>query len=173
MGVSLYWSMSSSVQDILFSYAPGKEDAKFISEHNLDQYDIMVAWNVYEDNLENLDMDINYCRLADNVAPYFNRNIFMNFNNGRDDKNYTTHKVASKDYTEQCVNIWKDKLPEVCFMSPYLEAIYGEDVSLEKHYTLVFAPRHNMVWKGVPDFSQSQIHIRTDLLEEFGLSAIE
>ena len=173
MGVSLYWSISSSIQDILFSYAPGKEDAQFISEHNLDQYDIMVAWNVYEDDLENLDMDINHCRLADNVVPYFNRNIFMNFNNGRDDKNYTTHKVASKDYTEKCINIWKDKLPEVCFMSPYLEAIYGENVSLEEYYTLVFAPRHNMVWKGVPDFSQSQIHIRTDLLEDFGLSAIE
>lgn len=172
MIISLYWNISSCVQDVFCSYATGRNEAQFIKEHNLDEYRMMVGWNVYSsDNEDDIDMDINHCHYADNVAPYFDHNLFFNFNEGRDDVNYSTHQNASDEYTASCVKEWKKQLPDVCLMRPMLEVIY-KDIDFEKEYTLVYENRNNMVWKGMSLHNKSTIYVRTDLLETLGLEPI-
>lgn len=169
--VSLCWNVSSCIQDTFYSYATGRDEAKFIKKYNLDEYRMMAGWKVDRDGMGNvIDMDINYCRYVDNVAPYFDHNVFFNFNGGSDDVNYTTHRVASEEYTNVCIEEWKQQLPDVCYMmDDELELVY-EDVNWSTEYTLVYEKTNNMVWKGVPVYDKVKIYIRTDLLETIGLA---
>ena len=92
MFVSLYWAGAACVWDIGRNYAPGRNEAAFIKEHHLERYRMMSGWVVEYDTEGNIgDADINMCDMAVNLAPYFEHNLFFNFNGGRDDRNYITH----------------------------------------------------------------------------------
>lgn len=170
MAVSLFWTVAACVLDICKNYAPGRKDAAFIKEHHLDRYRIMSGWIEEHDAEGNVVVtDINMCDQAVNLAPYFEHNLFFNFNGGRDDRNYITHIRLSEEETQRQYESWREGgLPQVLWMSPNLSAVYGESVKWQD-YVLVYRASAEQVWKAGTDYKESNIYVQRALLEEIGL----
>lgn len=173
LGISLFWTVVSCILDIDKTYAAGRNEAAFIKEHHLDQYRIMAGWMVTLDDAGNtVDVDINLCDLAVNVAPYFDHNIFFNFNEGRNDRNYVTHMHLAREETETMYDTWRTEgQPQVLWMNPDLKLVYGEFVDGQK-YVLVYRAPIERVWKAGTDYNTCDIYVTQELLEETGLSMI-
>ena len=162
MVISISWNVASCVQDVLYTYAIGKTEAKFIKENGLDNYRIMTSWKVDFDEDGNVErMDVNHASHADSVAPYFDHNIFFNFNNGEDSLNYSTHRNATEQEIEESIANLKKQKPDVIYMYPQVELIYA--------YKTVFYHRNYKTWKGFLSYEDSRIYVHEDLLEELGL----
>lgn len=168
MVISLGWNIVSCIQDVLYSYAIGKNEAEFIKENGLDNYRIMVGWSVYYDgNGDVASIDINHCNKADSIAPYFDRNIFFNFNNGEDALNYSTHKKADDKETEEAIAKWKEQKPDVLFLFPDITMVY-EDIK-PSQYKLVYSKTSCKPWKGFLEHVESKIYAHEDLIEKLQL----
>lgn len=172
--VSLFWTAGSCILDINKTYAMGRNEARFMKEHHLDQYRIMTGWMVIRDEAGNVvDADINLCDQAVNVAPYFEHNIFFNFNEGKDDRNYITHMRLTQEETQVVYDIWReDGLPQVLWMHPDCTAVYG-DMLAGMHYVPVYCEPVERVWKAGTDYNTCDIYISQELLEETGLNIIQ
>ena len=171
--MSLVWNIASCIKDGFSIYATGREEAAFIAEHNLDQYQIMVGWDVFYDEEDNISgMDINHCYCADNVVPYFDKNIFFNFNDGDDQRCYSTHISAGDNETAVRLSNWENTVPDVLFMDPELELVYGDTVTMSD-YTLVYSQVNGKIWKGTSYTGRSDIYVRNELAEELGLIKVE
>lgn len=171
--VSIYWNVYSCFQDIAGSYAVGRNEAEFIDKYSLDDYQIMAGWEVVSEGNNIKQMDVNYCYLTDNIAPYFKNNLFFNFNDGRNDMNYTTHRRANEEEEKTALEKWKRIQPDVLYMNPELELVYDEDELSMDDYTLVYSEISSRIWKGQLDYSRAEIHVRNDLLDKLGLQAVE
>lgn len=174
MAVSLFWTVAACVLDIRKNYAPGCGEAAFIKAHHLDSYRIMSAWVVEHDGEGNITaVDINMCDQAVNLAPYFEHNLFFNFNGGKDDRNYITHIRLSEEETNRQYEQWRQGgEPQVLWMSPDLSAVYGDTVRWQD-YAQVYRGRAERVWKAGTDYTESSIYVRRDLLEETGLHPLQ
>jgi len=173
MVVSLFWNAISCVKDVFIVYATGREEAAFISEHGLDQYCMMVGWDIYYDKEENIiGMDTNHCHSADNIAPYFENNLFFNYNDGDDRVNYSTHKRLDEAATEARLEKWATEIPEVLFMHPNLEVVYGDSCSMDE-YALVYSQINSRIWKGKSVHSKAEIHVRRDIAKKLELVEVE
>lgn len=174
MAVSLFWTGAACVLDIRKNYAPGRNDAAFIREHYLDRYRTMSGWiEEYDAEGNIVAVDINMCNQAVNLAPYFEHNLFFNFNDGRDDRNYITHIRLSEEETLQQYENWRQaEPPQVLWMSPDLAAVYGESVRWQD-YVLVYQAPAEQVWKAGADYLTSSIYVQRTLLEETGLQPVQ
>lgn len=180
MAVSLYWGISASVHETYYIYAPAKNEAEFISENNLDDYRIMTGYTnfyAYDENgkktSEIIDYNLNSCIGADNVSAYFDKNIFFNFNNGRDDMAYTYHKVLLKKDSTELVKEWRENgLPDVLYEPDDISEVYG-DTSIYYNYTLVYYSDIKMIWKYGYRLSGSKIYVKKELAEKLGLEEVE
>lgn len=170
MFVSLYWTGAACKLDINKNYAPGRNEAMFIKAHHLDQYRMMTGWLIAYDEGGNVRItDINECSLAINLAPYFEHNLFFNFNEGRDERNYVTHIYSSEEETERQYELWsQEEPPQVLWMMPELSAVYGGTISM-RDYALVYQGEAWQVWKAGANYYESNLHVRRELLEETGL----
>lgn len=171
--VSLYWTGAACKLDIGKSYAPGHNEAAFIREHRLDRYRMMTGWLIAYDEKGNVRLtDINQCSMSVNLAPYFEHNLFFNFNGGRDEKNYITHIHPSEEETQKQYEIWaQEEPPGVLWMLPDLSMVYGGTTSM-RDYALVYQGDVWQVWKAGANYYVSDIHVRRDLLEETGLQPL-
>ncbi len=169
MAFSLYWTGAACMLDIGRNYAPGRNEAAFIREHHLDRCRMMTSWTILYDEEGNVSMtDINQCNMAVNLAPYFEHNLFFNFNGGRDDRNYVTHIRLSEEETQKQYALWsREEPPEVLWMRPDLPAVYDGTVSM-RDYVQVYQEDIWQVWKAGAGYYRSDIHVRRDLLEETG-----
>lgn len=173
IAISLGWNISACLLDVQGNYASGRNEAAFISEYGLDKCRIMVGWDVNYDAQGNvLSYDLNHTR-ADNVAPYFAHNLFFNFNDGKDELNYSTHRQLNGAEAEARFAQWAEEAPDVLFMNPELGLIYDEEELSMADYTLVYSRISHLIWKGNPSYSRANIHVRNDLLEELGLEEVE
>ncbi|MDE7428058.1 MAG: hypothetical protein K2N00_02090 [Lachnospiraceae bacterium] len=174
MGISLYWTGAACVLDVCKNYAPGRREAAFIREHHLERYRMMSSWMITYDEEGNVSLaDINQCNLAVNLAPYFEHNLFFNFNDGRDDRNYITHIRLSEEETQERYESWGEaEPPQVLWMLPDLSAVYGGKVSM-RDYALVYQEDGWQVWKAGANYYECDIHVRRDLLEETGLRPLQ
>lgn len=170
MAVSLFWTGAACVLDIRKNYAPGRNEAAFIKEHHLDRCRMMSGWMIEYDAEGNVrNTDINECSQAVNLAPYFENNLFFNFNSGKEDRNYITHIRLSEEETQRQYENWgKEEPPQVLWMSPDLSAVYGGTVKWQD-YVLVYQRDAEQVWKAGTDYQASVIYVRRELLEETGL----
>lgn len=173
MAVSLFWTVAACVLDIRKNYAPGRNDAAFITEHHLDRYRMMSGWIEEHDAEGNIvGADISMCDQAVNLAPYFEHNLFFNFNGGRDDRNYITHIRLSEEETQRQYEGWReDGPPQVLWMSPNLSAVYGGTVRWQD-YVPVYRASAEQVWKAGTDYKESIIYVQRALLEEAGLRPV-
>ncbi|MDE7232434.1 MAG: hypothetical protein K2N37_05105, partial [Lachnospiraceae bacterium] len=174
MGVSLFWTGAACAQDVSKNYAPGRREAAFIREYHLNRYRMMSSWMITYDEEGNVRVtDINQCNLAVNLAPYFEHNLFFNFNDGRDDRNYITHIRLSEEETQRQYESWgQAEPPQVLWMLPDLSVVYGGKVSM-RDYALVYQEDIWQVWKAGANYYGSDIHVRRDLLEETGLRPLQ
>lgn len=174
MAVSLFWTATACVLDINKNYAFGRNEAAFIKEHHLDRYRMMSGWTLELDADGGITaVDINMCDQAVNLAPYFEHNLFFNFNGGKDDRNYITHIRLSEEETNRQYEQWRQGgEPQVLWMSPDLSAVYGDTVRWQD-YAQVYRGRAERVWKAGTDYTESSIYVRRELLEETGLTYYE
>lgn len=170
MAASLFWTAAACSLDACKNYAPGRNDAAFIRKHHLDRYRIMSAWIEEHDAEGNIvATDINMCDQAVNLAPYFEHNLFFNFNSGRDDRNYITHIRLSEEETQKQYESFRQAgVPQVLWMSPDISTVYGETVKWQD-YELVYRASAEQVWKAGTDYKESRIYVQKALLEEVGL----
>lgn len=171
MVISLSWNIASCIQEILYSYSIGKNEAEFIKENNLDDYQIMAGFGVaYNADGEVGEIDVNQYMFTDNIAPYFDHNIFFNFNDGKDNVNYSTHKKATEEEVEESIKKWQTQLPDVLYMYPSIDLIY-EDID-PYEYKLIYSHRSYKTWKGFMPYSDSRIYAHEDLVDELGLEVL-
>jgi len=174
MLISLYWSGKAIVTDVNESNASGRYEAAFIKEHGLDKYRIMIGWTVYYDEEgEVTGMNTNLVQGADNIAPYFAHNLFFNFNDGDDRRNYTNHRGATEEENERRLAEWALEPPDVLYMGPALELVYDEDIVCKDDYILVFSKANGTMWKGTTYGTCSGIYVRRELAEELGLEELD
>lgn len=173
MFVSLYWTGAACKTDIAKNYAPGRHEAAFIREHGLERYRMMTGWLIAYDEEGNVRLtDINQCSMSVNLAPYFDHNLFFNFNSGRDERNYITHIHPSEEETQRLYETWaQEEPPGVLWMDPELPDVYGGAVTM-RDYALVYQEDVWQVWKAGANYYVSDIHVRRDLLEETGLQPL-
>lgn len=173
MGVSLYWTGAACKLDIDKNYAPGRHEAAFIKAHHLDEYRMMTSWLIAYDEEGDIRLtDINECNMAVNVAPYFEHNLFFNFNGGSDERNYVTHILLSEEETQRQYEKWRgEEPPQVLWMMPELSEVYGGTVTM-RDYVPVWKEGVWQVWKAGANYYESDIHVRRELLEETGLQPL-
>lgn len=174
MLVSLYWTGAACKLDIAKNYAPGRYEAAFIREHGLDRYRMMTGWLITYDEEGDVRLtDINQCSMSVNLAPYFDHNLFFNFNSGRNERNYITHIHPSEEETQRLYETWaQEEPPGVLWMDPELSDVYGGAVTM-RDYALVYQEDVWQVWKAGANYYVSDIHVRRDLLEETGLQPLK
>ncbi len=174
--MSLTWNITACIQDIYNDYAAGRTVSKFIAENNLDDYNIMGTWDVAyaKDSSEIIAMDTNHFLYVDNVAPYFDHNIFYNFMDGSDSQNYTSHKRATEEENKQNLAKWKEKgYPDVLFMPVDINAIWNYDELNYSDYTMVYYEPTYRIWKFGKQTHGVSIYVRDDLLYTLGLEEVE
>lgn len=169
--ISIIWTVISSTNEIYISYGEGKDLASFIKKNNLDQYNIMAQWKQYTNNetkeiIADTNIINNICAL-----PYFNKNIFYNFNINMNGKCFITHKVANNvENMEEWKKIGK---PDVIIGNINLSSIFGDSLSYND-YICVHEAKGSYIWKtGVLDY-EALVYIRKDLMDRFpNLNEIE
>jgi hypothetical protein len=165
--VSLSWTVSACVLDVQKEYSPGRSMAAFIKEHGLDQYRIMAEWNIRrDDDGELLSEEVGMCLDAVEIAPYFDRNIFYNFNLGADDRDYVTHIWTDGEQAKATYELWKSEgQPQVLVMQPELDFLYDADELSMQDYELVYFAPDEKIWKNTSEYSGNYIYVRRDLLK--------
>lgn len=178
--VPVGWSISSCVCDVLYTYDLGRNEAAFIKKHNLDDYKIMIPWDVAkededEDGTEEIvGMDTGYFAWADNLSPYFKENIFYNYRLSEQFTNYTTHRRSTEEENERNIQKWKEAgMPDVLFLEPKLELVFEQEEIDSVEYALVYSENVGRIWKGDYNKSRAHIYVRRELLEKVGLEEIE
>jgi hypothetical protein len=74
--VPIIWSISTSIGDSIFDYSVGREEAIFIKENELTEYNILTNWLIsYDDFYNVIFMNTNLPQSFSCIAPYFEKNI--------------------------------------------------------------------------------------------------
>ncbi len=172
--ISLAWSVSSIIMDIRKDYAIGRNIANFISSNHLDDYLIMAEWSVVNDEKNETVMNTEYYIYTDNVAPYFEHNIFYNVMGGKDELNYCTHTVATEAENQKNLEQWKAMgYPDVLYGNPALDVLWDNEECSYKQYQLVYLEPVERIWKTDSQMELTYIYVRKELADELGLEAID
>lgn len=119
--VPIAWSCSSSYFEIRYPYWINAA-ADFIKEYDLDDYKILSPWT--QEPKENVDVEwalddsaleyYNYPKLqgwATAILPYFNDNIFYNYNIDNHDKTFMYYQSSTEEEAEAIINKWREQGP--------------------------------------------------------------
>jgi hypothetical protein len=171
----VYWSMHASVLEVEKEYSYGRSVASFIKAHGLDHCRFLAAWDeggVTGGNDEELSNTF-FVSAPVLINAYFDRNLCLNLNNGRDSEAYLHCMRADAASNERNLTAWRSVgPPELILGKPELEQLY-ENVSYKEDYTMVFAMRSNYIWKNRVSSSRFPMFARNDILERFGLHALD
>ena len=167
--VNLYWNFKSCILDVFLGYSKGKNEAIFIKKHGLDNYKIMSEWYTDKD-IDN--PNLNGTWLA--VAPYFEKNLFYNFNNGENEKNYVIHKALSKEETEQIYSKWEQNgLPDILAGNALAEKVFYDKFN-KNDYLTVYSSNTNYISKGILlDEVINTISVKKDLAKKLNLKEVK
>lgn len=162
--ISIYWSVAASINDISYNYGNGRETAKFIKNNKLEDFNILVSWG----KSINLDQGEEYYAynylLGVPALPYFDKNIFYNFNNHLNNKCYLIHKIE-KDGA-QTKNLIENNYPDMLISTDDSVFTFGSEINLED-FALVKIVHGNLIWKGVTVENRQLIYMRKDLLNNY------
>lgn len=165
IGTSLYWTCTASVNDMRLNYGTGREAAKFIKENRFDQLRIMVAWRVIEN--EKTGETVNDYNSTDGLPSlaYFDRNIFINFNNQADNKCFLSHQVDNEGVSTN--RLIREGNPDVLFITASPYNTFGNKISIQD-YTLVKSVQGgNAIWKDQIMYNRQFIFLRNDLMHYY------
>lgn len=114
--VPIAWSCSSSYFEIRYPYWINAA-ADFIKEYDLDDYKILSPWT--QEPKENVDVEwaldyYDYPKLqgwATAILPYFDNNIFYNYNIDDHDKTFMYYQSSTEEEAEAIINKWREQGP--------------------------------------------------------------
>ena len=167
--VSLSWCFGSFSADLKYNFACGRYMAGFIREHNLEDRKILSHWRIYFDKDGKIERQ-NTCEYlyANNLLPYFERNIFYNYRNGDDSLAYELRVSPTAEDNKASFAEWsKNGFPDVILNSADLGQIFPEVEKLPI-YTTVYMEDDYTIWKGRMSGAFAWLSVRDDLLEELG-----
>jgi hypothetical protein len=161
---TLRWSAIASINDIALNYGTGREAARFILDHRLDQLDIVAAWRVFENTTTGQNYeDYAYTEGIPTMA-YFNKNIFFNFNRQAGNQRYLTHRIDTDGLKTR--KLIAARQPEVLFTNSFAQFTLGEEIKVGD-YALVKSVHGNDIWKDEVDTYRLFIFLRKDLLDNY------
>ncbi len=171
------YSIGSSVTDVKNYYGP-RQIVEFIKENDLEEAKLLCTWTYFFEDEQFFDVTripSNYpelaghypdsCGLAVTTLPYFDENIFMNFNVSYPEKGFITHKVIDE---EEEFALWREKgLPDFIFGYCPIDVIYDEQMLDGVQYVPVEVFEHGNIWKLSQLDITTTVYIREDLLGKY------
>ncbi len=166
MAISLYWNGFACITEVNHTCAFGRGAANFLKEHNLEEYNVMLAWTTWSDGCQDVYNSWHYT-----ILPYLNENIFYNGEFGMDG-NYSVNKLPSEEVIVAAFEDWKAVgYPDVIVGRPDLKSVFGEDFDYAD-YAMVYECDAELIWKSNAGEGYHGIFVRRDLLDEMELTEI-
>lgn len=177
--IPAYWNVMACIHDIKEPYFHTKELAKFLKDTGLSEKKIMCGWGgeIIDNDKKTViqKMNTNHLSYSVGVCAYFDHNIIMNLNNGKDDFAYQTHQIPTDKENQNNIEIWRKKgLPDVMLGSVDTNTVYGSSFDIAD-YAIVrkIVAEENSIWKdsfqGEKEYNYLFVYVRKNLLEESGL----
>ncbi len=174
----VYWTTAASLNDIQKEYYYGRQAAKWMREHKLEDSLILSVWGGASSNKDiEIKTDSEYSNINLVGTPvllnaYFDHNICMNLNYGLKNEGYMHYRIATREESSAAMEHWKETgIPEVLLGRPKLSEIYGDEISYED-YTVVYLAPINRIWKYTITFDPFPVYARNDILEEHELTKL-
>ncbi len=183
--IPVFFTVTTSVNDIRYDYGYSCV-VPFLQEHGLDERTMMVMWNfefpepedeekaefVWDETLPAMMPGIEVhrpymCGTASTVLPYYDENIFMNFNVDDPDAMYMKWIDATDD-PAPIFEQWRAQgLPEVVLGFASLADVYTEAELEGVTYYWVKTFYCHKLFKMDDSESNIKIYVREDVLEDF------
>ncbi|NLT10710.1 MAG: hypothetical protein GXY08_14620 [Ruminococcus sp.] len=185
--MNVLFSAVSSFNDIRYAYYPTGA-ADYIKKHHLEDRKIMIGW-IYKfgnsnSNKENeneswfmrmaipsdhppvTDNKTLLCGLGSVYLPYFDSNIFMNFNVRFPDDLYM-HYAYKEDVQEE-FSLWREQgLPDIIIDYCPIDEVYGKDAIKDVRYCIIAEFPYHMNFKLHTTDEKVYMYMREDLIEEY------
>ncbi len=161
MIIPLYWSISSSVIDVFYDYALGRDEYTFLSENKLLDSSILAEWSSMPDNGEETVHPISFSGVITTLLPYMDKDTFLN-SPDKAGYNYSMiHKTPAQEVTIDLIGkIRQENLPDIIIGEPDYPAIYPSTVLLISDYECMYEGEGGVIWKGVPEMAGEKIYVK-------------
>ncbi len=169
MLVQLYWTVTACISDIKYPYSCGRSVASFIKDNHLDNYNILAQWQI-SDNLDaSVSMlNVNSLTSSSNILPYFDKDIFMNFDSTR--RGFNPHKLADWKTNQQELALWRKRgIPDMLLFEVDLPGLYNSQDLTFKDFKVVYCALDQRVFKDKVFASYGRLFIRSDILDRLEL----
>lgn len=183
--ISPICSIVSSVYEIRYCYSLACV-ADFIKENNIDDRKLMVLWT-YEYQMPETDELIDtiifdetlpadlpettysnpyLCGIPVAIEPYFEKNIFMNFNSDKPECLYDRW-LNDCDLDTMYAQWREEGLPDLVFGLVPLQDVYTEEELKGVTYDWIDTLEYGSNWKLIHNEYEIKVYIRSDLLDEY------
>lgn len=161
MIIPLYWSISSSVIDVFYDYALGRDEYAFLSENELLDSSILAEWSSMPDNGEETVKPISFSGVITTLLPYMDKDTFLN-SPDKAGYNYSMiHKTPAQEVTIDLIGkIRQENLPDIIIGEPDYHAIYSSAVFSISDYECMYEGEGGVIWKGVPEMAGEKIYVK-------------
>ncbi len=189
--MNVLFSAVSSFNDIRYAYYPTGA-ADYIKAHHLEDRKIMIGWGYEFDGSKNgsekskenenenwfmrMAIPSNHppvinnktliCGLGSLYLPYFDRNIFMNFNVRFPDDLYM-HYAYKEDVQEE-FRLWREQgLPDIIIDYCPIDEVYGKEAVKDVRYCVIAEFPYHMNFKLNTTDEKVYMYMREDLIDEY------
>lgn len=167
MVISLYWSISSTVVDVIFDYALGRDEYVALEEKGLVDKTILAEWSSMPNNGDEAISPITFSGVVTTLLPYMDADTFLNSPNKAGYNYSLIHKVPSVEVTEKLIDrIQQDALPDIIIGEPDYSKIYRSGMLDKGDYIVIYEGEGGLIWKGVPEMTGEKIYVRKELKSE-------
>lgn len=169
--ISCYWSIAVSYNEVNTIYSLGKYEAEYIIDNGLEGYDAFTSWRTNWDGSDNT----RFHARAEDVMPYLDRNIFVNYDFGND-KAYLINKTPSKEEADEDMSRWKRMNPPdivLGILADDYNKIYEASGVKFDSYECVFYGECSMLWKDVKvPFYKNFMFVKKELVDSMHLESV-
>ncbi len=156
--IQIYWSAFSFVIDMNYLYGTGRDIAQYIKDNRLTDYKIMCTYYSESPHMSWIGTVIN---------PYFNKNIFYNYNIENPDKLYLIHINGSKKNARKLYSKYKEMGPADVIVSDMTGLIVRWNNVL--YVRVKVFKKEGFGYKDSYANFHNDIYIRKDLLKDLKL----
>ena len=176
MMISLYWTVSSCVCDVIMEYGYGQKEAEFIKDNGLEDCSILAEWSpMYDEDLVIKDYTPDNPAFSVESVGLSAANPDLKIYNSPEALGTSfakLHSVLTKEEgIDQIEKIEEIGIPDIIVGQADLSMIYGDSLNI-RDYKLVYKENFGNIRKGVPNKTLSYIYIRDSIAEEKDLFAL-
>ena len=176
--IPIYWSICSIALEIQHEYSYGRQGSAFLKAHHLEDSRIFSIWAM-STSIINTDQDLfdglhntYHVPMPVPLNAYFDHNICMNLNDGRDEEAYMHYKEATEMEVSDAIKRWRSAgVPEILLGRVPIQKIY-DDVS-KSDYTVVALFQMNYILKNNNYRQMVPVYARNDVLDKYDLKPID